>query len=374
MVMELILRPYVTAGVVVAGAGLIAAAPIGPTALEIQTRAVQLASVDALANLTGDQDFPIASWTDAYNDTVSNVQDLEKLISGDPTPILSQIDANFTTYAEEITTGLQNSSTNLTNALQDLGPLLTNVLSDLQSGDVYDAETSLYQFLLSTPLDVSRPVISAFFEVVQSMVNNLDNVLTANGAIMADPTADAVSIFAVPEWFTDLREAPLFGPNAAEYAMAGVIQDIINAYQAGDTTLALNDLSNSLSTIVDAYFNGYQIGGGPVPELVSDAIGFRGGLDPTEGALNGGVESVRRAEEIVAGDLGGAGLRAFDASASTDWNTLVGDIGTWLNPDTALGEIATAFDPNAVADLTSLLSGDLAPNASTWVVDMFSGF
>jgi hypothetical protein len=40
MVMELTLRPYVTAGVVLAGAGLIAAAPIGPPALEIQTRAV----------------------------------------------------------------------------------------------------------------------------------------------------------------------------------------------------------------------------------------------------------------------------------------------------------------------------------------------
>jgi hypothetical protein len=39
-----------------------------------------------------------------------------------------------------------------------------------------------------------------------------------------------------------------------------------------------------------------------------------------------------------------------------------------------LGEIATAFDPNAVADLTSLLSGNLAPNASGWVVDVFSLF
>jgi len=35
---------------------------------------------------------------------------------------------------------------------------------------------------------------------------------------------------------------------------------------------------------------------------------------------------------------------------------------------------ATAFDPNAVADITSLLSADLAPNASGWVVDLFSLF
>ncbi len=47
--MELSLRPYVTAGVVVASAGLVAVAPLGPPALEIQTRAVQLASTDGLA-------------------------------------------------------------------------------------------------------------------------------------------------------------------------------------------------------------------------------------------------------------------------------------------------------------------------------------
>ena len=83
-----------------------------------------------------------------------------------------------------------------------------------------------------------------------------------------------------------------------------------------------------------------------------------------------------RAKEIVAGDLGGA-VRAEDSvlsAASADWNTVVGDVSNLLNPDTALGEFASALDPNAVADITSLLSGDLAPNASGCVVDLFSGF
>ena len=91
----------------------------------------------------------------------------------------------------------------------------------------------------------------------------------------------------------------------------------------------------------------------------------------------GSVETIRRATETIAGDLGERAREALtgvDASATADWSAIVGDISTWLNPDTALGEIATAFDPNAVADLTSLLSGDLAPNASGWVVDLLSGF
>jgi hypothetical protein len=63
-----------------------------------------------------------------------------------------------------------------------------------------------------------------------------------------------------------------------------------------------------------------------------------------------------------------------DAAGNADLNTLVGDISTLLSPDTALGELATAFDPNAIADITSLLTADLAPNASGWVVDLFALF
>jgi hypothetical protein len=377
MVMERTLRPYVTAGVVVAGAGLIAAAPVGPAALEIQTRAVQLAAVGEATDLAARQEFPIVDFTEAYNNTVTNLQDIANQMAGNPTPILSQIETNMTGYANDIANGFQTSNDHLTTALQDLGPLLTQVMSDLQSGDVFDADNALSQFLLSTPLVVTRPVFGAFFEVAQSMATNLDNVLTANVAVPQAAVPDIMSIFAVPAWFTDLRLAPLYGPNAAEYAMAGVTQDVINALQGGDTTLALNDLSNAPSTILDAYLNGYQVDSGPFTKLLSDAAALRGGLDPSEGALNGGRQAIIRAEEIIAGDLGGRiraedTLAAADTSASTDWNTLVADLGNLLSPNTALGEMASAFDPNAVADLTSLLSGDLAPGASAWVSDLFS--
>jgi hypothetical protein len=54
--------------------------------------------------------------------------------------------------------------------------------------------------------------------------------------------------------------------------LAGVTQDIVNAWQSGDTTLALSDLSNALSTVADASLNGYQVDdGGGAPNLVSDS-------------------------------------------------------------------------------------------------------
>jgi hypothetical protein len=201
---------------------------------------------------------------------------------------------------------------------------------------------------------VSRPFENAYFEIIQSMVNNLDNVLSPEAIYAQTAASDIMRISAVPAWFSDLEAASLYGPNAAEYAIAGVTQDIVTAWLSGDTSLALSDLSNALSTVADAYLNGYQVDdGGGAAKLVSDFATVRAGLDPSEGALNGGSESVLRAKEIVAGDLG-SDVRAEDAAATTasvggDSNTLAGDVSTLLNPSTALGDFASALDPNAVA-------------------------
>ena len=65
---------------------------------------------------------------------------------------------------------------------------------------------------------------------------------------------------------------------------------------------------------------------------------------------------------------------AAAASTGADLHTLVGDVTSLLNPSTELGELVTAFAPNAVADITSLLTADLAPNAGGWVVDLFFAF
>jgi hypothetical protein len=100
-------------------------------------------------------------------------------------------------------------------------------------------------------------------------------------------------------------------------------------------------------------------------------------VESAQGLLseNGTIETEREATETVAREITERAreLVTADGSASADSN-LVGDISSLLNPSTALGDFASALDPNAVADITSLLTGDLAPNASGWVVDVFSLF
>src|SRR5271156_184100 len=231
-----------------------------------------------------------------------------------------------------------------------------------------------------------RPLDNGFFEVAQSMSNNLQNLLsTQDYYANSDSVSDVSLSSSVPQWFSELVQAQLLAPHAAEVAFAGVGQDIVTAMQDGDSTAAFNDLVNAPATILDAYLNGYNLGdddgGGiaktldAVPELMRNVSAQ--GLLSDEGT----VATMREATETIARDI--SPQRAFEtpiadtagaAAASADLNTVVGDLSTLLSPDTALGELATAFDPNAVADISSLLTADLAPNASGWVVDLFGLF
>jgi hypothetical protein len=385
--MEHSLRPYVTAGVVLAGASLIAGAPLGPAAVEIQTRAVQLTAVDALAadvvsaaSAPG-QEFPVSTFADVFTNAFANLQSLGSDLTSNPTPIITAIMENQLIYSNDLASAAETAGTNLVNALQDFPTVLSNVMSDLASGDFFDADTAITRFLTQTPLDVLGPLDNGFFEVGQSISNNLQNLLSPPD-IGYDSVSDGFLSSSLPQWFDELVQAGLMPARAVELAFAGVGQDIIDAMQNGDSTLAFNDLVNAPATILDAFLNGYNLGddGGGTAKML-DAVPEIMRNVSAQGLLSdeGTVATLREASETIARDI--SSQRAVEtadaagtATAGTDLNTAVADLGTLLSPDTALGELATAFDPNAVADLTSLLTADLAPGASGWVVDLLALF
>jgi hypothetical protein len=385
--MEHSLRPYVTAGVVLAGASLIAGAPLGPAAVEIQTRAVQLTAVDALAadvvsaaSAPG-QEFPVSTFADVFTNAFANLQSLGSDLTSNPTPIITAIMENQLIYSNDLASAAETAGTNLVNALQDFPTVLSNVMSDLASGDFFDADTAITRFLTQTPLDVLGPLDNGFFEVGQSISNNLQNLLSPPD-IGYDSVSDGFLSSSLPQWFDELVQAGLMPARAVELAFAGVGQDIIDAMQNGDSTLAFNDLVNAPATILDAFLNGYNLGddGGGTAKML-DAVPEIMRNVSAQGLLSdeGTVATLREASETIARDV--SSQRALEtadaagtATAGTDLNTAVADLGTLLSPDTALGELATAFDPNAVADLTSLLTADLAPGASGWVVDLLALF
>jgi hypothetical protein len=387
MAMELSLRPYVTAGVVVAGAGLIAAAPLGPSALEIQTRAVQLVSTEDLAAdvvsaAAAQQEFPVSTWADVFLNAFSNLESLQSPFGLNGEPILQALMENQLIYSNELATAAETAGTNLVTALQDLPDVLSKAMSDLTSGDVFDAETSITQFLTQTPLEVIRPLNNGFFEVAQSISNHLSNLLAGPDITRADAVGELLPL-SVPQWVTELVQAQLLAPHAAELAFAGVSQDIVTAIQGGDSTLAFSDLMNAPSTILDAFLNGYNLGDGGGGTYLVDAVPEALRNVSAQGLLSneGTVATIREAMHTIARDI--SPLRAFEAPAAdaagatgagADLHALVGDLSTLLSPDSALGDFVTAFDPNAIADITSLLTAELAPNASGWVADLFTLF
>jgi hypothetical protein len=386
--MEHSLRPYVTAGVVLAGASLIAAAPIGPAAVEIQTRAVQLTAIEGLAAdvvsaAAAPQEFPVSTLADVFTNAFANLQSLGSDFTSNPTPIITALMENQLIYSNDLASAAETAGTNLVNALQDFPTVISNAMSDLASGDFFDAQATITQFLTQTPLSVLQPLDNGFFEVAQSMSNHLQNLLSPPDIYNADSLSDGSLSSSVPQWFSELVQAQLLAPHAAELAFAGVGQDIVTAMQDGDSTAAFNDVVNAPATILDAFLNGYNLGddGGGGTAQMLDAVPEIMRNVSAQGLLSneGTVATMREATETIAREI--SPQRALEtadtagaASASADLNTVVGDLSTLLSPDTALGELATAFDPNAIADISSLLTADLAPNASGWVVDLFALF
>jgi hypothetical protein len=392
MAMELSLRPYVTAGVVVAGAGLIAAAPVGPSAVEIQTRAVQLVATDDLAAdvvsaAAAPQEFPVSTWADVFLNAFSNLESLQSPFGLNGDPILQALMENQLIYSNELAIGAETAGTNLVNALQDFPDVLSKAMSDLTSGHVFDAETGIIAFLTQTPLEVIRPLNNGFFEVAQQISNHLSNLLAGPDITRADAVGELLPL-SVPQWVTELVQAQLLAPHAAELAFAGVSQDIVTAIQGGDSALAFNDLLNAPTTILDAFLNGYNLGddGGGAANYL-DAVPEALRNVSAQGLLSsqGTVATIREALHTIARDISplrqeaaapmvGVADAAGATGAAADLHAFIGDLSTLLSPDTALGDMVTAFDPNAIADITSLLTAELTPNASGWVVDLFNLF
>ena len=84
--MQAALRPYVTAGVALVGASVIAVTPVTvpPTAIEVRDTAVQLS---ALTN-------PIDIFRPVFEQALENAQTVGQAIAANPAPILEQILAN----------------------------------------------------------------------------------------------------------------------------------------------------------------------------------------------------------------------------------------------------------------------------------------
>jgi hypothetical protein len=385
------LRPYMTAGIVVVGAGLIAVTPMGPSASEIQNWAVRLASADAGAVAAGPE-YPIYTFQDLVTQTTANIQGLQTEYAADPTPIWTQLVDNWTTYWQDISTAMQNADSYFMTDLDNFPGLLQTWLTDLSQGDVFDVMTGVQHYLQGTLGDLTQPVTLAETQIFQEMSNNVNNVIqdaVGGFARAANATAGQGFIETGP-WLTLLMNGPEFAPNAAYTAAAGVEQDIVNAVNAGDYTAAWNDLLNAPTTILYGYLDGYPLNT-VAPFAATEALA-RAGLPSDFGLLTnqtvgsalvptrGGLENVLDAKVAIARDITPA-ERAFatdpvTTAAVTDPAGSLAAVEAAINTDFH-DLLQTLFDPTAATDLGATLStefGDLTTNVGTLFTDLTTMF
>jgi hypothetical protein len=398
MAMQVVLRPYVSAGVAVAGASLIAVTPVVPPPLELQERAVQLsAAVDnGLAGLAGDGGQAVNAISGAAGELTGGLPTLGSLLSlvADPFPtigpvqvltdasanlsglageflgfpLLTAILSNWAAYGEQLALTTAAAGEALTTALAALPAAVQTALTDLVSGNIYGAVATLFDAGYVTPL-VST--VSVLGEGIFPILSNI----TANLNVGANQGPDILSTF---------LQAGLYPINAALAGAAGVTDNIVGDLTGGNFLDALENVALAPSTVIGAFLNGYQ--GAPPFGSLSETFGLltnpAGAADVPSGTIYsllalgheiaGLIHPFTPMEPLFAADAGVPALAgALDPSTvATDLGTVLSsataDLSSMLNP----ADITGLFDPGAVTDIASMLSADLAPNLGGTLMDI----
>src|SRR5690625_4497002 len=95
--MDNALRPYLTAGIAVLGAGAIAVTPVAPTLPEVQIPAIQLTAAP-----------PLTDWVDIFGTSFNNLVNIGEAWVDAPFPLIQQFVANQLGYGATIFDSLTN--------------------------------------------------------------------------------------------------------------------------------------------------------------------------------------------------------------------------------------------------------------------------
>jgi hypothetical protein len=144
--------------------------------------------------------------------------------------------------------------------------------------------------------------------------------------------------------------------NAASTALTAVTDNVESALSSGDYSMALTDLENGPTTLLDAYLNGY-------PETVgSGLISLEFGLltNTTDGAATGEIDALQQVSNTIADEVSAVG-----GGDLTTTPTLVdpGSLDLSVNVGTILNDLAPSGSVTLPVSLDSLLS-DAAPSGT----------
>jgi hypothetical protein len=278
------------AGGAPAATGLIAPLHLPPRVTQVAASVkADLANLHGAPGLNG-QEFPVTGPVKLVTNTSTNLKADAAAWHADPFPILRQIIANQVGYAHMLNTALATISNNLAHTRMDFPAVLRTTEGFLRQGHVFEALTYLFNQTFVTPLidDVGLPLLGPLHTILGDVGTHISNVLHDELALLS------------------LALAPLYAPNAAVAALAGVSQDTLNALRSGHFLTAFQDIALAPTTVLGGFLNGYPVS---APNLtISPAGGLLTGVPGSSEPGFGSVGNILQALDSIAKDLGAKGV------------------------------------------------------------------
>ncbi|MDY6998749.1 MAG: hypothetical protein SW019_19305 [Actinomycetota bacterium] len=324
-------KSYLASGVALAGASVIAVAPVVtappdspdmkiPPAAPMSTAEVQLAAtVD-----------PITAWVDVVTSAYSNAAVIGEEVLANPLPTLRQFVLNQIGNGETGVTAAGGAVEGFVNYISPDNPgglvaQLQTAAEELTSGDVAGAiDTTAQALVLGPVLNIGLPVLtSGLLEIPGTIAQNVANVVET----VTDPGT------ALPVVLGGL--GAVLGP---VNAVGDSLQEALDAAVAGDPITAATAIVNVPAVVTGALLNGYtNIAGTVYPGLLSTGGGLNGGLveaftvtlpnaiadaiTPEESQETTGPAQTPAIEASAQAESGGSDAAAVDAVSQTSEST-----------------------------------------------------
>ncbi|WP_135451900.1 hypothetical protein [Mycobacterium sp. DL99] len=240
--MSLALRPYVTAGVALVGASVIAVTPLAPPPTDVHLPTLPSHAAVELSAFTN----PLDTWASVLTATLTDVGALGQAIADNPAPILRQVIANQLANATKLAGIGQTVATAIGGLLNPSNPyssvsLLQTAVSQVAAGNIADAIDSVYSalivypaFNLGFPLLGAYDVVNATMTNVQKFVASLPNLVAMAGMNLAFGTLGSI-----------------------KGALQDSAQGFVDAVKTGDVETAVSIALNAPAVLAGAALNGY---------------------------------------------------------------------------------------------------------------------
>lgn len=270
--MQLAARPYLTAGVALAGASVIAASSVTPLP-DIHLPDIHLPAIStANVHLTTLEN-PLEAYAQVLQNLFANVGTLAS--TARPGQVLQQILANQLGGATGLGAALQTTGGDLAQALTTLPALVQTAVGQLAAGNIAGAVSTV----LTAPVAVAFPLTNLLPALATALTTPVQNLVNVVNAFLAP--GNLLS--------TELDVAGLIAPLiSTPAAVALAAQNVIGAITTANPAGVVGALLTAPATIADGILNG---GIGPdLGPLVAPTLGipvFAGGLFSPSAFVNG---------------------------------------------------------------------------------------